>query len=47
MTERELQARYTVDLEEYTLRLQIEARNLGHCQKSCDSYCDKVPKYPY
>ncbi len=29
MTERELQARYTVDLEEYTLRLQIEARTLG------------------
>ena len=24
MTERELQARYTVDLEEYTLRLQLK-----------------------
>jgi len=29
LTARELEARYTVDLEEYTMRVQIEARTLG------------------
>ena len=34
LTQREIEARYIVDLEEYTMRIQIEARTLGDISRN-------------
>jgi glutamine synthetase len=41
----EVEARYEIELEEYTKKIQIEGRVLGDINKSRNSYCYPLPKY--
>jgi glutamine synthetase len=41
----EVEARYEIELEEYTKKIQIEGRVLGDINKSRNSYCYSLPKF--